>query len=330
MKRIGIAGATGLVGETLLRLVEPTRSGVEEVRLFASEKSTGRKVAFRDGELEVSALDPDGFKGLDVAFSCLGADLAAKTVPKIAKHCPVVDKSSHFRLDPAVPLVVPEVNAGALRSHANIIANPNCTTIPLCVALAPLCDHWDLVALHIASYQSVSGAGRAALEQLAYEVEFLALDRVPDTRDSPFPGQIAGNLIPQIGAYDKHGNAEEESKLASESRKILGLPELIVNVTCVRVPVAVGHSLAVTARFSAPLRPKEACARLKSAPGVALLPDDEFATPVEAAGRDEVFVSRVRAGALPEELNLWVVTDNLRKGAALNAVQVAALLAGLG
>ncbi|MFO7637919.1 MAG: aspartate-semialdehyde dehydrogenase [bacterium] len=328
MKHIGIAGATGLVGETLLRLVEPESSRVAEVRLFASERSAGRRVAFRGDELEVRTLDPAGFKGLDVAFSCLDAELAGEFVPKLAKHCPVIDKSSRFRLEPAVPLVVPEVNAGAVRSHANIIANPNCTTIPLCVALAPLCDHWELSALCVASYQSVSGAGRAGLEQLQYENEFLAVRREPNTVDSPFPGQIAGNLLPWVGPGDKHGNTGEENKLAHESRKILGLPHLLVNATCVRVPVAVGHALAVSARFAAPVKLKEACARLKDAPGVALSAEDEFITPVEAAGRDEVFVSRFRAGAAPEELNFWVVTDNLRKGAALNAIQVARLLEG--
>ena len=326
MKRIGIVGATGLVGETLLRLVEPEGSGVEEVRLFASEQSVGRKVAFRDRTLAVGATDPDEFAGLDVAFSCIEPELAGRLVPKLAKHCPVIDKSSRFRLDPTVPLVVPEANAGAVRSHANIIANPNCTTIPLCVALAPLCDAWELTALYVASYQSVSGAGRVSLEQFEYELEFLALGREPDIEDSPFPAPIAGNLLPWIGTGDRHGNSGEERKLMDESRKILGLPDLRVNATCVRVPIRVGHALAVTARFAVPVKPKEACARLEEATGVVLAPEGEVITPVEAAGRDEVFVGRVRAGASPEELNLWVVTDNLRKGAALNAIQIARLL----
>ena len=327
MKRIGIAGATGLVGESLLRLIEADAAGVEEVRLFASEHSAGRQLSLRGRELEVRALDPDGFAGLDVAFSCLEADLAARFVPRLAQHCPVIDKSSRFRLDPGVPLVVPEVNAGTLNGHANIIANPNCTTIPLCVALAPLCEHWEPVALNVASYQSVSGAGRAALEQLHYENEFLALGRAPEPGAGPLPGRIAGNLIPRIGALDRHGDAEEELKLRHETRKILGLPDLAVSATCVRVPVAVGHALAVHARFRTAVKPREACARLADAPGIKLSTDEETVTPVEAEGRDEVFVGRVRAGATPEELCLWIVTDNLRKGAALNALQIARLLA---
>jgi aspartate-semialdehyde dehydrogenase len=326
VKRIGIAGATGLVGETLLRLVEPAKSGVEEVRLFASERSAGRTIVFRDREVEVRALDPDGFAGCDIAFSCLEADLAGKVVPKMAGHCPVIDKSSRFRLEPGVPLVVPEVNPDALAGHANVIANPNCTTIPLCVALAPLAREFGLESLHVATYQSVSGAGRAALDQLQYETEFLALDRDPGTDGSPFPGRIAQNLIPQVGPYDRHGHAGEERKLMDETRKILDLPELKVNVTCVRVPVRVGHSLAVTARFAVPVTPKAAAKLLRHAPGVRLSPDDEFITPVECAGDDLVHVGRVRPGAVPEDLNLWVVTDNLRKGAALNAIQIARLL----
>jgi aspartate-semialdehyde dehydrogenase len=327
MKRIGIAGATGLVGETLLRLVEPDRSGVEEVRLFASEKSAGRKVSFRDGELEVRALDPDGFEGLDVAFSCLGADLAAKVVPGIAKHCPVIDKSSRFRLDAGVPLVVPEVNPGALAGHAGIIANPNCTTIPLVVAVGPLHRRFGLERIWLASYQSASGAGRPALEQLQYETEFIALGRDPDTQDSPLPAPLAGNVIPQIDGFDAHGNTGEETKTIRETAKILGLPDLKVTSTCVRVPVAVGHSLAVTCRFSRPVRAGDALRVLRDAPGVALSPGHGYPTPLAAAGRDEVFIGRVRPGAAPEELSLWVVTDNLRKGAALNAVQIARLLA---
>lgn len=326
MKRIAILGATGLVGETLLRLVEPEDSGVEELRLFASERSAGRKLRFRERELELDTPEPERFADLDLAFSCIDPESAARLVPKLAKHCPVIDKSSRFRLEPGVPLVVPEANAGAVRAHANIIANPNCTTIPLCVALAPLCDSWELTALHIASYQSVSGAGRDALEQLRYETEFLAVGREPDPGTGPFPGPIAGNVIPWVEPGDKHGNSSEELKLAHETRKILGLPHLRVNATCVRVPVRVGHALAVTARFAAPVKPGEARARLQHAPGIYLSSEGEFITPAEAAGRSEVFVSRLRAGAEPEELNLWVVTDNLRKGAALNAVQIARLL----
>jgi aspartate-semialdehyde dehydrogenase len=326
MQRIGIAGATGLVGETLLRILESGPHKIEDLRLFASAKSAGTKLKFRDQEYEVKEVDPDGFKGLDVAFFCLESDLAKKLVPQVAKHCPVIDKSSEFRLRPDVPLVVPEVNAASLKGHKNIIANPNCTTIPLVVAVNPLHQKFGLEELWLASYQSVSGAGKAAAEQLQYETEFVALRRPPDAKDSPLGPQIADNVIPQIADFDAHGNAGEETKTIRESAKILGLPDLKVNSTCVRVPVSVGHSLAVTCRFGQAVKVKDALHVLKDAPGVVLRTGSDYATPADCRGNDSVFVSRVRQGAEPEELSLWVVTDNLRKGAATNAVQIAQLL----
>ena len=315
MKKIGIAGATGLVGETLLRIFESGPHKIEDLRLFASARSAGTKLSFRDTDYEVKEVDPDGFKGLDVAFFCLEADLAKKLVPQVAKHCPVIDKSSEFRLKPDVPLVVPEVNADSLKGHKNIIANPNCTTIPLVVAVNPLHREFGLEELWLASYQSVSGAGKAAVAQLEYETEFVALRQKPDAKDSP--------LGPQIADFDSHGNTGEETKTIKESARILGLPGLKVNSTCVRVPVSIGHSLAVTCRFSQAVKVKDALRLLKDAPGVVLRSGDDYATPADCRGNDSVFVSRIRPGATPEELSLWVVTDNLRKGAATNAVQIA-------
>ena len=330
MKKIGIAGATGLVGETLLRILESGPHKIEYVRLFASAKSAGTKLKFRDKEYEVKEVDPDGFYGLDVAFFCLEADLAKKLVPQVATLCPVIDKSSEFRLKPTVPLVVPEVNPDSLKSHENIIANPNCTTIPLAVAVSPLHKEFGLKEIWLASYQSVSGAGKAAVEQLLYETEFVALKQKPDCKDSPLGPQIADNIIPQIADFDAHGNNGEETKTIRETAKILGLPELKVNSTCVRVPVSVGHALAVTCRFGQPVKVKDAQRVLKHAPGVVLRSGQDYATPVDCRGNDSVFVSRVRQGAEPEELSMWVVTDNLRKGAATNAVQIAELLDKVG
>jgi aspartate-semialdehyde dehydrogenase len=326
MKRIAIAGATGLVGETLLRVLESGPHEIEDLRLFASAKSAGTKLKFRDREYAVLEVNPDGFQGLDVAFFCLEADLAKKLVPQVAKHCPVIDKSSEFRLKPGVPLVVPEVNPDAIKAHENIIANPNCTTIPLVVAVNPLHRDFGLEEIWLASYQSVSGAGRAAAEQLQYETEFVALNQKPDAEDSPLGQQISDNVIPQIADFDSHGNTGEESKTIKESAKILGVSGLKVNSTCVRVPVSVGHALAVTCRFSQPVRVRDATHVLRKAPGVALRSGHDYATPVDCRGNDSVFVSRVRQGAEPEELSMWVVTDNLRKGAATNAVQIAELL----
>ncbi len=326
MKRVGIAGATGLVGETLLRLLESSEYEIEDLRLFASQKSAGIMVSFRDQEYEVKELAVDGFQGLEIAFFCLENELAQKFVPAVAKLCPVIDKSSQFRLKDDVPLVVPEVNPGALSGHKNIIANPNCTTIPLVVALNPLHQEFGLKEVFLASYQSVSGAGRAALEQLYYESEFFVLHRQPDTGESPFPVQIVDNVIPQIGAVDESGFSAEEKKTILETKKILGLAELAVNSTCVRVPVTVGHCLAVTCRFEKAVDLAGVRRVLQKAPGVVLKPDREPLTPVVCRQRNEVFVSRVRAGATANDLNLWIVADNLYKGAATNALQIAGLL----
>jgi aspartate-semialdehyde dehydrogenase len=380
--RVGIAGATGLVGETLVRVLEERRLGerkegernedggekevkdersgrdggrgrppspspspfkgegtegrgmskaeggmvVEEMRLFASAKSAGERMRFGEQELEVAEVKAEGFKGLDVAFFCLEAALARRLVPEVAKFCPVVDKSSEFRMKPDVPLCVPEVNPESLRGHKNIIANPNCTTIPLVVAVYPLHRKFGLAKLWIASYQSASGGGRAAVKQLQYETEFVALGQAVDTKDSPLPAQLADNVVPQIDDFDSHGNTGEELKTMRESARILGIPELRVNSTCVRVPVSVGHSLAVTCRFARAVKVKDALDVLRHAPGVVLYDRDRYVTPAVSRGNDNVYVSRVRQGADPEELNLWVVTDNLRKGAATNAVQIAELL----
>ncbi len=326
MKKVGIAGATGLVGETLLRLLESFRYEIEDLRLFASQRSAGTRVRFRDQEYEVQEVTVEGFSGVEIAFFCLENELAAQFVPEVAKLCPVIDKSSEFRLRDDVPLVVPEVNPGALAGHKNIIANPNCTTIPLVVALYPLHQEFGLKEVFLASYQSVSGAGKRALEQLYYESEFFVLHQPPDTTDSPLPAQIADNVIPRIGEVDERGRSAEERKTILETQKILALPELLINSTCVRVPVTVGHCLAVTCRFERLVDLARARWVLKAAPGVVLKEDKEPLTPVLCRRRNEVFVSRVRAGATPNDLSLWVVADNLYKGAATNALQIAELV----
>ncbi len=328
MRKIGIAGATGLVGETLIRLLEASDYEITDLRLFASRRSAGSIVRFRDREIEVREVAAEGFEGLEIAFFCLENELAREFVPKVARFCPVIDKSSEFRLVPDVPLVVPEVNPEALKGHKNIIANPNCTTIPLVVVLYPLHQQFGLKEVFLATYQSVSGAGRAALEQFFYETEFVALRRNPDTGGSPFVCQIADNVIPAIGSIDERGVSSEEKKTVLESRKILGLPELKVNSTCVRVPVAVGHSLAVTCRFERRVEPAEARDVLNKAPGVVLKADSELATPVQCRNKNDVYVSRVRQGATEYDLSLWICTDNLRKGAATNALQIAQQLLG--
>ncbi|MGQ9708841.1 MAG: aspartate-semialdehyde dehydrogenase, partial [bacterium] len=283
-------------------------------------------VLFRDKEYQVIEVSVEGFRGLDIAFFCLENEIARQLVPEVAKLCPVIDKSSEFRLREEVPLIVPEVNPQALLAHKNIIANPNCTTIPLVIALNPLHQEFGLKEVFLASYQSVSGAGRTALEQLYYETEFIALRQNPDASDSPFLTQIADNVIPKIGGLDENGLSGEEKKTILETKKILGLPDLKINSTCVRVPVTVGHCLAVTCRFEKIVDLKKARSVLKDAPGVILKEGDEPLTPLFCRNKDDVFVSRVRNGATETDLNLWIVTDNLRKGAATNALQIAGLL----
>lgn len=329
MKRIGIVGATGLVGRTLLKVLESGPHKIEDLRLFASGKSAGTRLKFRDHDYEVKDYNREGFQCLDVAFFCLEASLAKKLVPQVAKDCPVIDKSSEFRLRREVPLVVPEVNPDALKVHENIIANPNCTTIPLVVAVNPLHRKFGLEKLWLASYQSVSGAGTAALAQFQYETEFVACKQRPDPKNSPLGRQIADNVIPHIADFDAHGNSGEEAKTIKESTKILGLPDLKVSSTCVRVPVSVGHALAVTCRFGEEVRVKDALRVLRNAPGVVLRSGKDYATPADCRGNDSVFVCRVRQGTDLEELSMWIVTDNLRKGAATNAVQIAEKLVKL-
>jgi aspartate-semialdehyde dehydrogenase len=324
---VAILGATGLVGETLTGILAERKFPVKELHLFASEASAGSKVKFQDREVTVAALNDADFAKCDVVFSALDENLSQKVLPKAVKHCLVIDKSSAFRLKEDVPLVVPEVNGAKIACHKNLIATPNCTTIPLVMVLAPLGCQFGLKRVVVASYQSASGAGRDALEQYRYENEFLALDQAPDKAGtSPFPRQLAGNVIPQIGSFGHDGYTGEERKLIDETRKILERPDLAVTVTCVRVPVAVGHGLAVVVELEKKATPKQVRAVLDDAPGLEVADGEDYPTPLDAAGRDEVLVGRIRKDTASETgINCWVVSDNLRKGAALNAVQIAEL-----
>jgi aspartate-semialdehyde dehydrogenase len=327
MFNVAIAGATGLVGEKVIRILEQRNFPVKELRLFASERSEGRKVAFRDKEYEVEALDHASFEGVDVAFFALSVELTKKHLPKARKHCLVIDKSSVYRLNDDVPLIVPEVNAEQIGSHKDLIATPNCTTIPLVVTLAPLHREFGLKRVILASYQSASGAGRDALDEYRYENEFVALRRPVEPRhNSPFPIQLADNVIPQIGDFQADGYGAEEHKTMNETRKIMELPGLRITATCVRVPTAVGHALSVVAEFEKAVTPKHAHDVLVRAPGLKLMNHDCYPTPVEVTEKDEVFVGRIRKDTSSENgLHLWIACDNLRKGAALNAVQIAEL-----
>ncbi len=328
---MGIVGATGVVGREVLRILQQRRFPVATLRLFASERSVGRRV----GTQQVEALAEDAFADLDVVIFDTPDEVARRWVPRAAAAgALVIDNSAAFRLDPDVPLVIPEVNAPAL-AHIprRIVANPNCTTATIAVPLAPLHREAGLRRLVACSYQSVSGAGQRGVEQLWAEIQHMATARRVPSRPlgTAFAHPIAGNLIPAIGSL-RGAQFSEEVKVASELRKMLEVPTLAAGVTCVRVPTLVGHGVAVHAEFERPLTAEQARALLAAAPGVELVDDPAagaYPTPAAAAGRDPCLVGRIRtdeAGMLA----FFAVADNLRKGAALNAVQIAEHLVELG
>jgi aspartate-semialdehyde dehydrogenase len=322
---VGIVGATGLVGEKVIQILQERNFPIKKLYLFSSEKSAGTKILFRDEEIEVASLSKESFKNLDVAFFALEENLAEHWIPIARKECIVIDKSSAFRLAQDVPLVVPEVNGEKIKEHKNLIANPNCTTIPLVVVLAPLHKEFGLRRVIVSSYQSVSGAGRNALNELIYETEVLAYgEKIHKDADSVFSAPIAGNIIPQIGRFDKQGYTSEEKKVIEETRKILNLPDLAISATCVRVPVKVGHSESVNIELDKEVSVDKIIKTLKSAEGVKLMDSDKYPMPIDAEDNDDVLVGRIRKdSAFENGIALWLVTDNLRKGAATNAVQIA-------
>jgi aspartate-semialdehyde dehydrogenase len=323
---VAVLGATGAVGRTMLDVLGERRFPVERLTLLASERSAGTTISWQGREIEVRAPRAGCFRGVDVALFSAGAARSREWGPRAADEgAVVVDNSSAWRMDPAVPLVVPEVNAAAMVERPKgIIANPNCSTIQVVVALAPLRAAAGLRRLVLTTFQSVSGAGEKGRDALRRE-------RTGERGgESPFTRPIDANVVPQIGGFDEAGWSEEERKMIEEPRKILGLPGLAVAPTCVRVPVEVGHAVQMAVETDRPLELADAARALGAAEGVVFLPEaDRFPTPAEIAGRDEVFVGRLRADPhLPNVLHLWVVADNLRKGAATNAVQIAERLRG--
>ena len=323
---VALLGATGAVGRTMLRVLAQRGLPVERLSLLASARSAGQRLRFGGREWTVEPPAPGCFRGVDFALFSAGAERSREWAPRAADEgAVVVDNSSAWRMDDGVPLVVPEVNAAALRHRPRgIVANPNCSTIQMVVALEAIRRAAGLRRVVATTFQSASGAGEAGRDALRAELE----GRTPE--DSPFTRPIAGNAIPQIGELDAEGWTAEERKMTDETRKILSLPGLAVAATCVRVPVDVGHSVQVMVETERELDADGARAALASLPGVVGAASDEaFPTALSAAGRDEVFVGRVRRDPhLPRTLHLWVVADNLRKGAATNAVQIVEEIAG--
>lgn len=326
---IAIVGATGIVGETLLTLLEERNFPVDTLFPLASEKSVGQSVLFRDKELTVQSLANFDFSKAQIAFFAAGTDISLKYAPIAAKAgCTVIDKSTAFRNNKNIPLIVPEVNPEALKNYGeyNIISNPNCSTIPLVVALKPIHDEFGITRINIATYQSVSGAGKQGIEALASETANLLNGQ--EIENPALEKQIAFNVIPKIDAFSDNGYTLEEMKLVWETQKIMGDKNILVNPTAVRVPVFFGHSAAVhveTEEFADATVVKKLLAKM---PGVVVVNDDDCPTPVtHAASQDAVFVGRIRNDiSFKNGLDLWIVADNVRKGAALNAIQIAELL----
>ena len=328
--KVAVIGATGVVGREMLKTLVQRQFPVSEVVALASTRSVGREVSFGDDHtLKIKALDYYDFKGTDIALMSAGGAIAKEWAPKIAAQgCMVIDNSSAWRMDRQVPLVVPEVNADALNDiPRGIIANPNCSTAQLVVTLKPLHDLFKIKRVVVSTYQSVSGAGNDAMDELFTQTR--AVFVADPIAQGTFTKQIAFNVIPHIDVFMDSGLTKEEWKMAVETQKILD-PDIQVTATCVRVPVFVGHSEAVNIEFELPVTAEKARAALRAAPGVMVVDkreDGGYVTPIECAGEDATFVSRIRKDPTVENgLNMWIVSDNLRKGAALNAVQIAECL----
>lgn len=322
--RVAVVGATGMVGRTFLKVLEEMKLPVEKYYLMASARSAGQSVEFMGKTYIVEELTEHSFdKKIDIALFSAGGSTSEKFAPIAAeKGVVVIDNSSAWRMDPTVPLVVPEVNPEALKEHHNIIANPNCSTIQAMVALKPLSDAYTLKRVVYSTYQAVSGAGRAGYLDLEN-----GLKGEPPKK---FPHPIAGNCLPHIDVFLPNGYTKEEEKMIQETRKILGLPDLKVTATTVRVPVFNSHSESINVEFEKPFELEELRELLKNAPGLVVEDDPEnnvYPLALNAAGRNETFVGRIRRDESVESgVNLWVVADNIRKGAATNAVQIAAKL----
>jgi len=326
---VGVVGATGNVGSVMLEVLAERGVAIEQLRVFASARSVGRELCCGTHAAVVEDLATADPAGLDVALFSAGADRAREHAARFAAvGCVVIDNSSAFRMDPDIALVVPEVNGHAARTGGRVIANPNCSTIQLVVALKPLLEAAGLEQVQVTTFQSVSGTGKEAMEELRSQTP-AALAGEP-VEPSVYPHQIAFNVLPHCDSFDENGHTKEELKLVNESRKILEQPALRIAATCVRVPVFVSHSEAVHLRTREPLSPDEARALLAAAPGVRIVDDPaagQYPMPVSAAGQDDVLVGRIRRDESAENgLALFVVADNLRKGAATNAVQILELL----
>lgn len=326
---VAIVGATGVVGKEMLEILEERNFPVSELVPLASERSEGERVRFRDKSWVVKKLTKDSFKGIDIALFSAGAERSLEFAPAAVKAgAVVIDNSSAFRMDPKVPLVVPEVNVHDADKHAGIIANPNCSTIGMVVALKPIHDAVKIKRVVVTTFQSVSGTGKNAIDELASQT--VALLNFRDVEAKVYPHQIAFNCLPHIDAFLDNGYTKEEMKMAQETRKILGDDSIRVTATTVRVPVFRCHSESVNIETEKNISANEVRAILSEAPGIIVYDDPKknlYPLAIDVAGKDEVYVGRIREDeSVPNGINMWIVSDNLRKGAALNAVQIAEYL----
>jgi aspartate-semialdehyde dehydrogenase len=328
--KVAVVGATGNVGREMMNILDERSFPADEVVALASRRSLGSEISYGNKTLKCKALDHYDFSDVDICLMSAGGAVSKEWSPKIgAQGAVVIDNSSQWRMDPDVPLIVPEVNAAAIEGFRkkNIIANPNCSTAQLVVALKPLHDHAKITRVVVATYQSVSGAGKDGMDELDRQTK--AIYSLQEAETKKFPKRIAFNVIPHIDVFMEDGYTKEEWKMVVETKKILD-PKIKLSATCVRVPVFVGHSEAVNVQFENPISVDEARDILRRAPGCTVMDRHEpggYVTPYECAGEDETYISRIRTDPTVDNgLVLWVVSDNLRKGAALNAIQIAEVL----
>jgi len=324
--KVAIVGATGMVGQEFIKVLQQRSFPIDSIDLLASDRSAGKKLFFNHQEIEVKETTPESFKGIDIALFSAGADISRYFSPIAAQSgTVVVDNSSAFRMESKVPLVVPEVNPEDIKKHRGIIANPNCSTIQMVVALYPLHKVNPIKRIVVSSYQAVSGTGTAAVDELTLQSKQIlnGEEVVPHV----YPHQIAFNILPEIDVFLDNAYTKEEWKMVEETHKIMHANNIAISATCARVPVFIGHSEAINIEFSKPMSPEDARRILAQAPGVKLLDDPTISLYPQswsAAGTDDVFVGRIRRDASHDNgLVMWVVADNIRKGAALNTVQIA-------
>lgn len=333
--KVAVLGATGMVGQEMLKTLDQRNFPIESLKLLASERTSGSKIEFQGKEYEVEVATPDSFAGIEIVLSSAGAGVSKELAPSIVKAgAVIIDNTSAFRMENDVPLVVPEINSHTLKNHKGIIANPNCSTIQLVMALKPLHDHVPLKRVLVSTYQSVSGAGKEAVEEMYNQAKAILEGNFTKPEKTILPQVIAFNVIPHGGTFQDNDYTDEETKITHETRKILEIPDLPISATSVRVPVVIGHSETVNVEFNTAVEVKKIHELLSAFPGVTVLDDPKskiYPMPADAAGKDDVFVGRVRKDLSNNNaVNMWVVSDNIRKGAALNAVQIAEKMIEMG